>query len=91
MAMLDSLFDARGLGLVGSRTTTGAAGRVAMNIPADAASLVEEIDRELALRGTADRAVNEKAYLKSDLEHYGTTVPVIRSIVKTINAATTSD
>ena len=44
--------------------------------------LADEIDRELHSRGTADRALKEEAYLKSDLVHYGTTVPDIRSVAK---------
>ena len=41
-----------------------------------------EIDAALAALGSSDRAVNEKAYLKSDLEFYGVSVPGIRSVVK---------
>ncbi len=44
--------------------------------------LVEQIERELRLAGTADRAVNEKRYLKSELEHFGTPVPKIRKITR---------
>ena len=47
--------------------------------------LADEIDRELRARGTPVRATNEKAYLKSDLQHYGTTVPDIRSIAKALS------
>jgi len=41
-------------------------------------------DLDAALRRVADpvRAVNEKAYLKSPIEHYGVTVPATRSAVK---------
>jgi 3-methyladenine DNA glycosylase AlkD len=48
----------------------------------DAQVLVAEIDAELRSTGTAERAEHEKAYLKSDLEHYGTAVPDIRSVAK---------
>jgi 3-methyladenine DNA glycosylase AlkD len=48
----------------------------------DCRRLVAEIDEELQSRGTPDRAEHEKSYLKSDLEHYGTRVPAIRSAVK---------
>lgn len=48
----------------------------------DAAGVVDEIDRDLRAQGTAERAENEKAYLKSDLVHYGVRVPVVRSVVK---------
>lgn len=50
--------------------------------PMDALVLVAEIDAELRSRGTAGRAEHEKAYLKSDLEHDGTSVPDIRSVAK---------
>lgn len=41
-----------------------------------------EIGAELKLLGTAERAVAERAYLKSDLEFYGTSVPNMRTVVK---------
>ena len=37
---------------------------------------------DLAALGRPQRAVSEQAYLKSDLEHFGTSVPDIRSAVK---------
>jgi len=52
----------------------------------DLRPLVAEIDAELRQRGTAQRAENEKAYLKSELEHYGTTMPAIRSVAKSFKA-----
>ena len=50
----------------------------------DVERLVGEIDIELRSRGTAERAEHEKAYLKSTREHYGTSVPAIRSIAKAV-------
>src|ERR1700730_9953046 len=50
----------------------------------DVGPLAAEIDAELRARGTADRAEHERAYLRSELEHYGTTVPAIRSIAKSV-------
>lgn len=41
-----------------------------------------EIDRDLQSRGTAERAEREKVYLKSALTHWGTRVPVVRSVTK---------
>lgn len=41
-----------------------------------------EIDADLRSRGVADRAESERAYLKSDLTHYGTSVPAIREVAK---------
>lgn len=37
---------------------------------------------QLAAIGTADRATHEKAYLKSELEHLGATVPATRKVAK---------
>lgn len=45
-------------------------------------TLAEVIDRELRERGKTGRAVKERAYLKSELDHYGTSVPDTRSIVR---------
>ena len=49
---------------------------------ADQARLVGQIDTELRTQGTPERAEHERAYLKSGLEHYGTSVPVIRAVAK---------
>ena len=49
-------------------------------------SLVIEIDAELRALSTPERAAGEKAYLKSALEHYGTSVPNIRKVVKSVGA-----
>jgi len=46
--------------------------------------LADEIDRQLRSRGTPERAAKEKAYLKSELQHYGTTVPDVRSVTKSL-------
>ena len=51
----------------------------------DFRSVTAEIDAELRQRGTTERAVQEKAYLHSALEHYGTTVPAIRAVVKSVS------
>ena len=48
----------------------------------DVDGLVDEVDRELRSQGTPGRAIREKAYLKSGLEHYGVTMPGIRSVAK---------
>ena len=45
------------------------------------AGLAGRIDAELRLRARPERAAAEKAYLKSDLEHYGTSMPAIRAAV----------
>lgn len=44
--------------------------------------LAEAIDAELRAAGNADRAEHERAYLKSSLVHYGTSVPAIRAVAK---------
>jgi 3-methyladenine DNA glycosylase AlkD len=50
----------------------------------DIQRLVREIDRELRDRGMPDRAAQEKAYLKSELGHYGASVPAIRSVARKV-------
>jgi 3-methyladenine DNA glycosylase AlkD len=44
--------------------------------------MVTEIDDDLRSRGTPERAVQEKRYLKSALDHYGTTMPAIQTVAK---------
>jgi 3-methyladenine DNA glycosylase AlkD len=48
----------------------------------DHRSVAAEIDAELQARGDPDRAEQEKAYLKSDRQHYGVSVPAIREVAK---------
>jgi len=48
----------------------------------DIDGLVAEIDEELRALGTPERAEHEKAYLRSELEHYGVPVPAIRNVAK---------
>lgn len=43
--------------------------------------LAGQLEAELRALGTAARAVQEKRYLKSDLEHLGVTVPAMRKVV----------
>jgi 3-methyladenine DNA glycosylase AlkD len=43
---------------------------------------VEEIDGALRAARNPERAAKERAYLKSQLVHYGASVPVIRSVAK---------
>ncbi len=45
-------------------------------------SSVNDLDRRLRAAGTEERATNEKRYLKSDLEFYGVTVPVLTRTVR---------
>jgi 3-methyladenine DNA glycosylase AlkD len=44
--------------------------------------LAQEIEAELRAAGGEERAVHEKGYLKSELKHLGTKVPVIRKVAK---------
>jgi 3-methyladenine DNA glycosylase AlkD len=46
------------------------------------ASIAQGIDAALRAAGDPGRAEGEKRYLKSTLEHYGTSVPAIRRVVK---------
>jgi 3-methyladenine DNA glycosylase AlkD len=55
-------------------------------VTADAKVRAKAIEAQLRAIGTPERAANEKAYLKSDLEFAGTTVWQIRSVVKEIAA-----
>jgi 3-methyladenine DNA glycosylase AlkD len=48
----------------------------------DVDALAEDIDAALAAQATPGRAEQERAYLRSDLEHYGTSVPAMRAVVK---------
>jgi 3-methyladenine DNA glycosylase AlkD len=50
----------------------------------DVGELIEQVDISLRSRGTPERAEHEKAYLKSELRHYGTSVPAIRSVAKEV-------
>jgi 3-methyladenine DNA glycosylase AlkD len=53
-----------------------------MTLSATAADVASRTDTQLRAAGTAARAVQEKAYLKSELGHYGVSVPVIRKLAK---------
>ena len=48
----------------------------------DAARVALEIEDELRGAGDPARAEREKAYLKSDLRHFGASVPAIRKIAE---------
>jgi len=50
----------------------------------DPAALAEQIDAGLRARAKPERAAAEKAYLKSSLEHYGTSMPAIRASVQEV-------
>ena len=46
-------------------------------------TLAEAVDRDLRARGSSERAQKEKAYLKSELLHYGVSVPDTHAVVRT--------
>jgi len=48
----------------------------------DVADLLAGIDAELRAGGSPKRAVQEKAYLKSRLDHYGVSVPAVRAVAR---------
>ncbi|MGA2036869.1 MAG: DNA alkylation repair protein [Acidimicrobiales bacterium] len=50
----------------------------------DIQRLVRHLDQELRSLGTPERAQHEKAYLKSELEHYGVSVPAVRAVAKKV-------
>lgn len=47
-------------------------------------ALAEQIDALLQQRGTPERAAQEQRYLKSELDHYGASVPAVRAVVKEV-------
>jgi 3-methyladenine DNA glycosylase AlkD len=47
----------------------------------DSRSAADAVERELRAAGTAERAAQEKRYLKSSIEHLGADVPAIRGAV----------
>ena len=46
-----------------------------------------QFDAALRDAGTPERAVQEKRYLKSDLQHYGATMPVINRVTRAFSCA----
>jgi 3-methyladenine DNA glycosylase AlkD len=52
--------------------------------PGDVGQLAEHIDIALRDQGVPGRAEHEKAYLRSELAHYGTSVPAVRSVAKEV-------
>ena len=48
--------------------------------------LVDEIDAALRDAGSPERAEHDRAYLKSELVHYGASVPSVRSVAKRVAA-----
>lgn len=48
----------------------------------DAATMADAIVADLQAAGSPERAEREQAYLKSDLHHYGSSVPAIRGAAK---------
>ncbi len=51
-------------------------------MPQDVAAIADELAAELIAAGTEERAINEKRYLKSEIEHFGVTVPEIRKLAR---------
>ncbi len=47
-------------------------------------TLVAETDAALRSHGAPERAVHEQAYLKSELEHYGVSVPSVRAVARSV-------
>lgn len=50
----------------------------------DVRAIAAEIDADLRTRSAPERAAKEKAYLKSDLAHYGVSVPDTRAVAKSV-------
>ena len=68
---------------MGDRTATAGQAHGAAADQAGAEAAAETITAELRAAGRADRAVQEKAYLKSDLDFFGVGVPATRAVVRT--------
>ncbi len=48
----------------------------------DLVAVADDLATQLEALGTEDRAVNEKRYLKSEIDHYGVSVPEIRKLAR---------
>lgn len=55
--------------------------------PTTSQQLADQIDAELRAAGAPQRAISEKAYLKSELEFYGATVRAVRSVAMAVRKA----
>ncbi len=53
----------------------------------DAKAVAAELARELRAAGTPERAAQEKRYLKSELEHYGASMPAVRRVAQALRKA----
>ena len=51
-------------------------------MPLDISATADELANDLIAVGTKERAVNEKRYLKSEIDHYGVSVPEIRKMAR---------
>ena len=50
----------------------------------DTGLVASETDTKLRAHGSSERAERERAYLRSELQHYGTAVPVVRSVARSV-------
>jgi 3-methyladenine DNA glycosylase AlkD len=50
----------------------------------DVRTLADEVDAALRARAVPERAERERAYLKSDLEHFGVSMPAIRAVARDV-------
>jgi len=66
----------------GAVTQAGVLAGTVTQVDAGAEAAAVAIEVALRAAGTPERAVSEKAYLKSDLEFAGTSVPVMRAVVR---------
>lgn len=55
--------------------------------PLDVAAARTQLDAALRAAGTPDRADEEKRYLKSDLRHFGTSMPAIHRVTRAFSDA----
>jgi 3-methyladenine DNA glycosylase AlkD len=50
----------------------------------DVDATLSRLDRALRAAGSPERAEHERAYLKSELRHYGASVPAIRRVIRSV-------
>jgi 3-methyladenine DNA glycosylase AlkD len=66
------------------RSGTSMVDNISMALSSDVSIVVARIDRDLRALGTSVRATQEKAYLKSSMDHYGVSVPDVRKVAQAL-------
>jgi 3-methyladenine DNA glycosylase AlkD len=71
--------------VTGNASSTGGRPPVEAMSATTLATVAAEAEEQLRAVGAPERAVHEKAYLKSDLEHAGASLPAVRALAKRIS------